>query len=79
VELLKGHCVERLVDVRSHPRSRHTPQFAREHLSSAVARSGIHYSHMPGWAAAATRGADHGPALHRAVRRTDAAHASDSH
>lgn len=48
MELLKGHSIERLIDVRSHPRSRHNPQFAREHLSSALARSGIHYSHMPG-------------------------------
>ena len=46
VHLLMAHRIQRLVDVRSMPRSRHNPHFAREHLSSALARSGIQYSHM---------------------------------
>lgn len=46
--LLKAHGVERVIDVRTIPRSRHNPQFNRDRLSPALRRSGIHYRHMPG-------------------------------
>src|ERR1019366_3773976 len=36
VEILRAHGVERLVDVRTIPRSRHNPQFNRETLSKAL-------------------------------------------
>jgi len=48
VALLKGHDIQRLIDVRSIPRSHHNPQFARDHLTPVLARFGIRYSHMPG-------------------------------
>ena len=46
--LLKAHGVERLIDVRTIPQSRHNPQFNRDQLSPALQRSRIHYRHMPG-------------------------------
>ena len=48
IRLLKAHGVQRLLDVRTIPRSRHNPQFDRGHLSPAVHRARIHYRHMPG-------------------------------
>jgi uncharacterized protein (DUF488 family) len=48
VHLLKAHGIQHVIDVRSIPRSRHNPQFARDHLSPALHRSRTHYSHMPG-------------------------------
>jgi uncharacterized protein (DUF488 family) len=48
IRLLKAHGVQRVLDVRTIPRSRHTPQFDRGHLSPALHRARIHYRHMPG-------------------------------
>lgn len=48
LRLLDAHGVERLIDVRTIPRSRHNPQFGRDRLSPALRRAGIHYRHMPG-------------------------------
>ena len=48
IRLLKAHGIERLIDVRTIPRSRHNPQFSRERLSPALRRAGMHYRHMPG-------------------------------
>ena len=48
IRLLKAHGVQRVVDVRTIPRSRHNPQFDRGHLSSALHRARIHYRYMPG-------------------------------
>ena len=48
IRLLKSHQVERLVDVRSVPRSRHNPQFERPQLSSALHSARLHYRYMPG-------------------------------
>jgi uncharacterized protein (DUF488 family) len=50
IELLTGHGVQRLVDVRKIPQSRHNPQFGREQLSTSLERAGIRYTHMPGLA-----------------------------
>jgi uncharacterized protein (DUF488 family) len=46
--LLTAHGVEKLVDVRSVPRSRHNPQFNRETLPGALHAAGIGYDHLPG-------------------------------
>jgi uncharacterized protein (DUF488 family) len=46
IDLLKAHCVQRLVDVRTVPRSRHNPQFNRDLLSASLQSAGIHYSYM---------------------------------
>ena len=48
IRLLKAHGVQRLVDVRTIPRSRHNPQFNRDQLSPALHRARIHYKYMPG-------------------------------
>ena len=48
VRLLKAHGVQRVIDVRTIPRSRHNPQFNRDQLSAALHRRRIHYRHMPG-------------------------------
>ena len=46
--LLKAHGVQRVIDVRSIPGSRHNPQFNRDRLSSALHSARMHYRHMPG-------------------------------
>jgi uncharacterized protein (DUF488 family) len=48
IGLLKAHGVQRLVDVRTVPRSRHNPQFNRDQLSPSLHSARIHYSYMPG-------------------------------
>ena len=45
---LKTFGVQRIVDVRTIPRSRHNPQFDRTTLPQAVRRAGIGYIHMKG-------------------------------
>lgn len=47
-ELLQGHSVARLIDIRTVPRSRHNPQFNRETLPASLQTFGIAYSHFPG-------------------------------
>jgi uncharacterized protein (DUF488 family) len=48
IRVLKAHGVQRVIDVRTIPRSRHNPQFNRDQLSPALHRARIHYRHMPG-------------------------------
>jgi uncharacterized protein DUF488 len=48
IRLLKAHGVQRVVDVRTIPRSQHNPRFNRNQLSPALHRANIHYRHMPG-------------------------------
>ncbi len=44
--ILKAHQVERLVDVRTVPKSRHVPQFNSESLAAELPPRGIDYVHM---------------------------------
>ena len=46
VQVLKAYGVQRLVDVRTIPRSRHNPQFNRETLSKFLRNRRINYRHM---------------------------------
>ena len=46
--MLRTRGVATLVDVRTIPRSRRNPQFARESLSESLAQASIRYLHMPG-------------------------------
>src|SRR5580700_8245340 len=46
LELLRAHGIERVVDVRSVPRSRHNPQFNREILSKKLRGARISYVHL---------------------------------
>ena len=48
IRLLRAHGVQRVIDVRRLPRSRHNPQFDRANLSPALHRARIHYRHVPG-------------------------------
>jgi uncharacterized protein (DUF488 family) len=48
IELLKGHSIASLVDVRTVPRSRHNPQFNGEALSESLHDAGIRYVHEGG-------------------------------
>src|SRR6201996_1620377 len=43
VELLRGHGIEALADVRSAPYSRHNPQFKKETLQRSVEQAGLRY------------------------------------
>jgi uncharacterized protein (DUF488 family) len=46
IEMLQAHGVERVVDVRSIPRSRHNPQFNRETLARHLRAARIGYVHL---------------------------------
>src|SRR5579863_2722544 len=46
LELLRAHGIERVVDVRSIPKSRHNPQFNRETLSKKLRGARISYVHL---------------------------------
>jgi hypothetical protein len=46
VALLRAHGVDRLVDVRTVPRSRHNPQFNGDELAASLAAESIGYSHF---------------------------------
>ena len=47
ISLLQGYGIQRLIDVRTIPRSRHNPQFNRDTLPEMLKLVGIAYSHMP--------------------------------
>jgi uncharacterized protein (DUF488 family) len=46
VELLAGHGIEEVVDVRRNPYSRFAPQHNRPALTAALAEHGLHYLHL---------------------------------
>lgn len=46
--LLQAHGATRVVDVRTIPRSRHTPQFNKASLPHSLKKSGLRYVHLPG-------------------------------
>ena len=46
--MLRVSGVATLVDVRTIPRSRRNPQFARESLAESLARASLRYLHLPG-------------------------------
>lgn len=47
IELLQGHHIEHLIDVRTIPRSRHNPQFEKDALAASLQKAHIDYSHAP--------------------------------
>jgi uncharacterized protein (DUF488 family) len=47
IRLLQVHGVERLIDIRTVPRSRTNPQFNRDALPKSLEPAGIGYLHMP--------------------------------
>lgn len=48
MELLSGHAIGRLGDVRTIPRSRRYPHFNRETLPGTLEAAGLAYAHLPG-------------------------------
>ena len=48
IALLQAHGVAQLADVRTIPKSRRHPHFARESLSVSLPAAGITYRHFPG-------------------------------
>ena len=48
IRLLTGHEIDRVIDIRTIPRSRHNPQFNRDVLGRALREVGMRYTHMPG-------------------------------
>ena len=48
IRLLQAHGVNRVVDVRTVPRSRHNPQFNKTSLPRALRKAGLGYVHLPG-------------------------------
>lgn len=48
LDLLGGHHVSRVIDVRTVPHSRHNPQFDTATLSGTLAAVNIGYAHAPG-------------------------------
>ncbi len=48
VNLLREYDVQKIVDVRTIPRSTHNPQFDREELQNSLQVAGIAYVHMAG-------------------------------
>lgn len=45
IKILQAYGIKQLVDVRSVPKSRHTPQFNKERLAKALPKDGIAYIH----------------------------------
>jgi len=48
IEMLAAHGIERLVDIRTVPRSRMNPQFNRDAIEQSLNRAGMDYEHMKG-------------------------------
>lgn len=46
ISILKVYKIQLLADVRSVPRSRHTPQFNRDNLAKVLPKSGVEYIHL---------------------------------
>jgi uncharacterized protein (DUF488 family) len=47
LDLLRIHRIQRIIDVRTVPRSRRHPHFSQEALRESVVAAGIGYAHMP--------------------------------
>lgn len=47
VDILRAHAIKMLADVRTVPRSRRHPWFAREELAGSLPEHGITYIHLP--------------------------------
>jgi uncharacterized protein (DUF488 family) len=46
ISLLQAHSIVRVIDIRTLPGSRRTPQFNQEKLKSELPRAGVEYIHM---------------------------------
>ena len=48
VSLLVANAVQRVIDIRTIPRSRHNPQYEQAALATSLSAAGIHYSYFGG-------------------------------
>lgn len=46
IDLLRENRVDRIIDIRTVPRSRHNPQFAQQALARSLKEAGIEYSYL---------------------------------
>jgi len=46
IALLRGHGIERVIDIRTIPKSRHNPQFNQDTLAETLRSAGIGYAHV---------------------------------
>lgn len=46
LSLLEAHGIDKVVDVRTIPKSRHNPQFNQQEIRKSLARAGIGYRHL---------------------------------
>jgi uncharacterized protein (DUF488 family) len=46
LEILDAYSIRQLVDIRTLPGSKHTPQFNLEHMQEALPKAGVEYIHM---------------------------------
>jgi uncharacterized protein (DUF488 family) len=46
LDILSAHKIKRVVDIRTLPGSKHTPQFNLEHLQTALPKAGMEYRHL---------------------------------
>jgi uncharacterized protein (DUF488 family) len=46
IELLREHGIERVLDIRTVPKSRHNPQFGQDQLPASLAQAGIGYEYI---------------------------------
>jgi uncharacterized protein (DUF488 family) len=46
LEILHAYSIRRLIDIRTLPGSKHTPQFNLEHMQMALPMTGVEYIHM---------------------------------
>jgi uncharacterized protein (DUF488 family) len=46
IELLKAHEIQKIIDVRTIPRSRHNPQFNQDALKASLTKAKIGYRHL---------------------------------
>ncbi len=48
IRILRAYGIERVVDVRTIPKSRHNPQFNAVELQDSLRQNGLDYVHLPG-------------------------------
>lgn len=46
LELLRSHGIEKLVDIRTIPKSRHNPQFNQDKIRASLKKAGVAYQHL---------------------------------
>src|SRR5690242_15482401 len=77
VALLRHHRVERVVDVRAHASSKHSPQHDGMRMRAWLAQAGIDYAHLPDLGGRRGRQPDVDPAVNAGWSNTSFHHYAD--